>query len=368
MKKIATLLLAILPFLGLSAQVRTDGETTRIDGMVELDHTVHDFGDVITRSGPLSCTFTVTNISDKPMAIYTVGSSCGCTDVKWTREPIQAGGKGTISATYTNDEGPYNFDKTLTVSFSNLKKPVILRLRGSAHEKQRPLSELFPVAFGPIAFKSDLIRCGNITQGSQRSGSVSVANLGKKPVDLDFVDVAPGLELSVSPNPVPAGGTSRLTWTITTDRDHWGRNEYNFTPLVGGKHYKGDARQLRVQTFTIEDFSAMSKEQKASAAQPYFEESTANLGIIPYGSTAVATFTFRNNGKKPLHIYKADADWRKVSFSDIPDTAPGAETTFTVNLDTTGLPEGEFLVILTLTTDTPLRPMINLFISGATTH
>ena len=69
MKKITTLLLAILPFLGLSAQVRTDGETTRIDGMVELDHTVHDFGDVITRSGPLSCTFTVTNISDKPMAI-----------------------------------------------------------------------------------------------------------------------------------------------------------------------------------------------------------------------------------------------------------------------------------------------------------
>lgn len=365
MKKwIAYLTLTLLGTLAF-AQVRTEGEKARIDGVVELDHTVHDFGDVITRSGPLSCTFTVTNISDKPMAILTVGSSCGCTGVTWTREPIPAGGSGRISATYTNDEGPYNFDKTLTVSFSNVRKPVILRLRGSAHDRQRPLAELYPYHFGPIAFKETEIRGGNILQGSQRSGSVAVANLGNKPVSVSFEEVDEGLELSLSPNPVPAGGTARLTWTVTSDRKHWGKNRYNFTPLVGGKRYKGDGRQLRVQTFTIEDFAAWSAEEKAAAAQPRFDESTCNCGIVKAGSTLKASFSFRNEGKSPLHIYKADADWDKVRFPAIPDTAPGAEQTFTVELDTTGMPEGEFLVVLTLTTDTPLRPIVNLFLSGA---
>ena len=96
----------------ISAQTKTEGGITRIDGNVELDKTIHDFGDVMINDGPLSCTFNIKNISKQPMAIYNVVSSCGCTNVHWTREPIQAGGKGKISATYSNDEGPYPFEKT----------------------------------------------------------------------------------------------------------------------------------------------------------------------------------------------------------------------------------------------------------------
>ena len=91
----------------ISAQTKTEGGVTRIDGNVEFDKTIHDFGDVMINDGPLSCTFNIKNISKQPMAIYNVVSSCGCTNVHWTREPIQAGGKGKISATYSNDEGPY---------------------------------------------------------------------------------------------------------------------------------------------------------------------------------------------------------------------------------------------------------------------
>ena len=101
-----------------SAQTRTVSGKTQIDNTIELDKTVHDFGDVLSGSGALTCTFTVKNISSEPMAIYNVVSSCGCTGVKWTREPIAPGASGTISATYTNDEGPYPFDKTLTAYFS----------------------------------------------------------------------------------------------------------------------------------------------------------------------------------------------------------------------------------------------------------
>ena len=80
----------------LSAQVKL-GEG------LEADKTVHNFGDIKLDSGPVSCTFTLTNTSDKPIVIYQVVSSCGCTDVEWTKEPILPGKKGKISATYSND-------------------------------------------------------------------------------------------------------------------------------------------------------------------------------------------------------------------------------------------------------------------------
>ncbi len=95
-----------------------------------FDKTVHDFGQVSQSAGPLTCTFTLTNSSDEPLNIFAVVSSCGCTEVSWTRETIQPGGTGTVSATYSNDEGPTYFDKTLSVYTSAQKKAMILHLKG----------------------------------------------------------------------------------------------------------------------------------------------------------------------------------------------------------------------------------------------
>lgn len=101
-----------------------------VSSPVTFDKMVHDFGEVSWEDGELSCTFTLTNNSEEPLEIYAVISSCGCTAVKWTREPIEPGKKGTIEATYANEDGPYPFDKSITVYTSSQKKPFILHLRG----------------------------------------------------------------------------------------------------------------------------------------------------------------------------------------------------------------------------------------------
>ena len=97
---------------------------------LEFDKTVHDFGEISVKDGPVSCEFTVTNGGDAPATIYAVVSSCGCTQVEWTRTSIAPGDKGVVKATFSNDDGPYPFDKTLAVYMSDVKKPVILHLKG----------------------------------------------------------------------------------------------------------------------------------------------------------------------------------------------------------------------------------------------
>ena len=349
----------ILTCFSMSAQVK-------IGSQLEVDKTVHNFGDIIHKSGPVSCTFAVTNTGNQPAVIYNVVSTCGCTDVKWTKEPIRPGQKGTISVTYSNDEGAYPFDKTLTTYISDSQKPVLLKIRGVSIEKARPLSELYPVAFGPFALRESLIKCGNMEQGGQKSEAVMVANLSPKPIKVSFADVDRNLKVTVSPNPIPANSTAEMSFTVTADRNIWGRQTYHAVPLVDGKPVKTSKGENKIGfwAFTKENFSHLTQDQKAKGPRPAFKESTYSFGKIRQGETVHASYTFKNEGKEPFCVYKVNADASCWSHSTIPVAAPGEEVTFRVHLDTEGLPSGEHLTIVTLTTNSPLRPIVNLFIAG----
>ena len=66
-------------------------------GSARFDRTVYDFGKINTKDGAVSCSFEVSNIGDKPLNIFAVITTCGCTSVKWTRTDIAPGAKGTPS-------------------------------------------------------------------------------------------------------------------------------------------------------------------------------------------------------------------------------------------------------------------------------
>ncbi len=345
---------------------RTMNAQTRLDNGIEIDKTVHNFGDILLGSGPVSCTFTLTNTGEKPVVIYNVSTTCGCTDVTWTREPIRPGSKGEIKVTYSNDEGAYPFDKSLTAYMSDHRKPVILKLRGASIEKARPLTELYPVQYGPLGLKEDVLNCGNLEQGGSKTGAVMIANISDKPLNLTFTDVSPRLTIKPSRNPIPANSTAELIFTVKADRSIWGKTKYSATPLLNGKSHKNNKGKttIEVGAFTKENFSGMTAEQKGKAAMPRFETSTFNFGKAKVGESIKATFTFRNEGRDDFRVYKIDTDAESFSAGDIPATAAGTTRSFTVTINTKGMKRGESLTIVTLTTNSPSRPIVNLFISG----
>ena len=126
MKRIALILACALATLSAAAQ--------KDFGNARFDSTVHDFGRVDIKAGAVNCSFTVTNIGNEALNIFAVTTSCGCTTAKWTREDIAPGDSGRIDISYTNDEGPYPFDKTLSVYISGLDRPVILHVKGTAYK------------------------------------------------------------------------------------------------------------------------------------------------------------------------------------------------------------------------------------------
>ena len=332
------------------------------EGDAVFDKLVHDFGDVSVQDGPLTCTFTVTNNGAEPLAIFEVVSSCGCTDVTWTREPLQPGKSGTISATFKNEDGPAPFEKTLTVYVSGQRKPIILRLRGVVHEKKKSLSELYGAQkLGDFGLKAREYKASVLKQGLTVSESATVANLGKKPLTVSFADVSEHLKLSVSPNPIPAGSTATLTFTIEAAPGMYGKHTYTAVPVLGGR--KASA-PISVWTTTRENFDKWTEEERNNGSVPVFENSTANFGKVKAGDPVEITFNCSNRGKSTFHMYAADPEEPALKVLEIKDAEPAGKGFVRLRLDTSAVQKGEVVIMLSLTTNSPLRPVVNLFVAG----
>jgi glutathione peroxidase-family protein len=76
-------------------------------------------------------TFTLKNAGDKPLVVQEVNTSCGCTSVSYSKEPVQPGGELKLGVTYTA-EHPEHFNKTITVYCNTESSPLILKIMGDA--------------------------------------------------------------------------------------------------------------------------------------------------------------------------------------------------------------------------------------------
>lgn len=327
---------------------------------LEIDKMVHNFGDIILNSGPVSCKFTLKNNGNEPAVIYNVTTSCGCTDVDWTKNPIKSGESGMISVTYSNDEGAYPFNKNITVYISGIQKPIILKLRGYSHERVVPIEELYPVHYGPMGFKEERLNLGYISQGKKKNEKVIIANVSDKEAKVEFNDISRYLDISVSPNPIPAKSTAELEIEISANSSLWGRNEYSAVPCINGKSYD----KITIQAFTRDNFDNLTEEEIDKGSMPRMYNSSFSFGRKKVGTEIHATFKLTNEGKSCFCVYKVDVDACKYSHSDIPKAEPGEEITFRVHIDTSDMPAGKFSKLVTLTTNSPLRPTINLFVIG----
>ena len=388
MKKTIRILIALTALTLMAAG--TAAAQSTFGNVVSVDKVSHDFGDIFTDQGPVSCTYTFTNISNKPILLLQAVSSCGCTTTEWTREPIQPGKTGTVNAEFDNNDGPYPFDKTITVYVSELKNPIVLHLRGSAHDNARPLKESYTLIIGNMGVKSLEIKAGTLSQRETRSGTVAIANVGRTPMKVEFTNVSEGLSVQVYPNPVPARSVANLTYTIESSRERWGKNWYYATPVIDGRVYKATGKipaaeqpvedlhfytepnsrlgigksEIGFWAVTKENFAGIPSETKEEMSNPSVTKSTVNCGKLASVAKTTLTFEYTNKGKRDCEFFKLDADCSNVKVLEMNKTAPGKKGRIVVELDTKGMPKGENIIALTLITNSALRPVISLQIAG----
>lgn len=128
------LLAAGLAFAATAAHAQTpaikSAKATKAAGpQIEFSEVKYDFGS-IKQGDIVDHTFKFKNTGTQPLVISNIGVSCGCTTPAWTKEPVQPGKMGTISAKFNSagKEGMQN--KVLTIDSNSVGGSTTVALVG----------------------------------------------------------------------------------------------------------------------------------------------------------------------------------------------------------------------------------------------
>jgi hypothetical protein len=142
MKKPGTLLMILMvPVMFLMAQdapknekVEQTSDKLAVGPKASWDVTILDLGDVDFMK-PKDAEFTLTNLGNEPLLISYAKASCGCTNLKYSQEPILPGKFAKLSVTY-DGSGSGKFMKTITVQTNADDKPTTLQITGNVIKKE----------------------------------------------------------------------------------------------------------------------------------------------------------------------------------------------------------------------------------------
>lgn len=109
---------------------KTERETKAVKTKVYIDKTSAILGDFDWQQEQ-KAVFILKNAGDKPLVIEGVNTSCGCTSVSYSKEPVQPGKDIALEVTYKADQ-PEHFNKTITVYCNADTSPIVLKISGNA--------------------------------------------------------------------------------------------------------------------------------------------------------------------------------------------------------------------------------------------
>ena len=95
-----------------------------------VDKMVHEYGS-IRKGSSKTAVFTINNTGDNPLVISHVSASCGCTNVKWEKRPVESGKTAAVSVDMVPDETGY-FSKTIDIHCNIKDTPLKLTVNGVA--------------------------------------------------------------------------------------------------------------------------------------------------------------------------------------------------------------------------------------------
>jgi len=127
------LLLASIP--NYSSKVNDKNFWYLTEGEITIDKTIHNFGSISVNGGSVDATFIITNNTKAPILLPHVTTSCGCTASNWTKDPIEPGQTGKVTATF-NPKGVFgSFNKSITIQTSGIPERFVVRIIGSVERE-----------------------------------------------------------------------------------------------------------------------------------------------------------------------------------------------------------------------------------------
>lgn len=323
--------------------------------VINFAKTVHDFGQVEEKGGPVSVTFTFTNSGKVPLILTNVVSSCGCTTPEWPKAPILPGKKGSIKVTFEPLDRPGPIDKSITVSSNATKPLVVLSLAGVVKQRVKDVTDLYPRKIGELRMQTSHLPFSRINPDAVATNKLEIINTSTKPITVKVSGVPAHLNVDVVPSTLKPNekGTITVTYDAKKKND-WGFLVDNMSILVDGKAY--DDCRFTVSASIEEDYSTLTPTQLAEMPTIKFDQVSYDFGTVKEGKVVNYEFSFQNTGKKDLIIRKITSSCGCTTGTPSGTIIkPGATGTIKVSFSTSGYSNRQSKAITIITND-PKRP------------
>ena len=126
---------------------------------MRFERTQIDAGHIGEDDTPPGYTFKWHNAGTAPLVITRVQTTCGCAAATYGRQPVRAGGEGTVTVTYHPKGHPGSFDRRIFVytQLSDKMPTAILHLTGTVIASERTDGD-YPYAMGALRLKQQSVR------------------------------------------------------------------------------------------------------------------------------------------------------------------------------------------------------------------
>ncbi|MBO7246891.1 MAG: DUF1573 domain-containing protein [Bacteroidaceae bacterium] len=316
----------------------------------------HNFGTIEEKDGIVQHTYLFMNITDKPVTISTILTSCGCTTASYSTEPLEPGEIGELTVNFNPAGTEGEVIRELEV-FTNQGKSIDrLLLMANVIPTPLGLEEQYPRTLAE-GIRVATLRCnfGFLEQGNTQSNTIILANIGTETRKIRIENSNKESYLTIEPPTAIKQQTVEsvnVTYSIPSGKNIYGT--LRDTLWVYADDVKSKEPLIVTAIITDHFDDTDSEEPKPSIR---IEPSLVDLGIKPANRLARGTFLVENTGKADLIIRDVETLERCTNnLNNGTVLKPGESRTVSVSLPVPEETGKTVMASINITSNDPVRP------------
>ena len=316
-----------------------------------------DFGQINEADGIVQHTFRFTNISNNPIQIDNVATSCGCTTVLYSTQPVAGGEYGELTVAFDPSRTEGRVLREVEIFTKDRRNYASLMITADVNPIPMGLEQIYPhLLAGTIKTNAKRCNFGYVTQGESVTRVVRVANVGDKTARLSVVTTGNryGMSVECPESIAPQDVVSiHITYDIGKGKNHYGMARDTIWVVADGVQSQEPivVNALRVEKFKESDNKPVMRIEPAYV--DFGEKAPGKIykKTIVIGNTGNADLIFRN--VEPMEGTAISIETGQV-------IKPGKELKVTVAITNSNVPHMSTLGSINLTTNDPTRPFREL--------
>ena len=316
-----------------------------------------DFGQINEADGVVQHTFRFTNISNNPIQIDNVATSCGCTTVLYSTQPVAGGEYGELTVAFDPSRTEGRVLREVEIFTKDRRNYASLMITADVNPIPMGLEQIYPhLLAGTVKTNAKRCNFGYVTQGESVTRVVRVANVGDKTAKLSVVTTGKryGMSVECPESIAPQDVVSiHITYDIGKGKNHFGMARDTIWVVADGVQSQEPivVNALRVEKFKESDNKPVMR----------IEPAYVDFGEKAPGKIYKKTIVIGNTGNADLIFRNVEAmEGTAISLETGQVIKPGKELKVTVAITNSNVPHMSTLGSINLTTNDPTRPFREL--------